>query len=210
MGIKKARLCPDFSWIYDNKHTKKVNQTHRVMVNLRASIFDRIEPSFIETTLLQCEKILSQLERKIEGEMRVCVAYQIAEDAQFSKMVFERLKKRYDVEYIPYQMKLNDLKEFYGKVDFHISNRMHSLLAGYKYGSLPIALIDIKKHVKISATFSDCEISELMIDINASDIEKNIDALVNNRSFFMKRLFELEIQKGRETTEVLQCIFNKP
>lgn len=206
--IKKVKICPDMSWIYHSEHDAKINNTYTVMLNLRNSIFDDTEDSFIDATILGCEKVLEELNACMDNKMKLCVAYQIDEDEHFSKIIYERFKDKYPTEYIDHRMNLNELEKYYGNVDFHISNRMHSLLVGYKYGSLPIALIDTKVHTKISATFSDCNLQELMIDIYDGNIENQVVFLYNNLEDLLRKLIACEKDNQTKIDETLDFIFN--
>ncbi|MBQ8611100.1 MAG: polysaccharide pyruvyl transferase family protein [Oscillospiraceae bacterium] len=206
-GMKKVKQCPDLSWLYDSDHAKRVNTTNTVMVNLRNSIFDEQDAAFVEDTLQKCEELLCALNEYLGGKMKVCVAYQIAEDKAFSRVVYNRLSDRFDVQYIEQQLRLDEFEEYYGAVDYHITNRMHSLLAGYKYGSLPIALIDTKKHVKIAATFFDCSLTELMIDIHERESGKVVQRLAANREELLQRIFDCEKKQTEEMKRILDGIF---
>lgn len=208
-GMKKVKLAPDLSWAYDAGHIRRVNHTNTVMVNLRNSIFDDVHEDFIEATVASCEQVLHEINKMLDGQMQVLVAYQISEDAEFARIVYDRLQSVYATEFVDHQMRLEDLETYYGNVDYHISNRMHSLLVGYKYGSLPIALIDTKKHVKIAATFSDCDLDELMIDIyDTVDVER-LNNLVHNTEAEMQKLFACEKEKQEDLAAVLRAVFVK-
>ncbi|MBE6727642.1 MAG: polysaccharide pyruvyl transferase family protein [Ruminococcaceae bacterium] len=207
-GIKKVKFCPDMSWVYHRDHEKKINHTNTVMLNMRNSIFDDLDDTFVEQTLKSCEYVLCKLNSCMQNQMKLCVAYQIDEDKEFSEKIYNYFKDKYPTEYIGNQMKLDELENYYGGVDFHISNRMHSLLVGYKYGSLPIALIDTKTHTKISATFIDCNLFELMIDIYDSDTENKVDFLFNNREDLIQRLISCEKDNQTKIDETLDFIFN--
>ncbi len=209
MGIKKVEFSPDLSWIYDADHPKRVNHTNTVMVNLRNSIFDDVHEEFIEATLRRCEELLEQLNSALSGRMKVCVAYQIAEDQEFSRIVFDRLKTVYETEYIDHQMRLDELETCYGCVDFHISNRMHSLLAGYKYGSMPLALIDTQKHVKIAATFADCDLREFMFDIYEPVDSRQVSELVCHREDLLQKLFQCEQDQQARIVSTLEYVFSQ-
>lgn len=209
MGIKKVRMCPDLSWIYHKDHSRKINHTQCAMVNIRNAIFDDVEQSFIDATLQQCEKVLHGINDELEGCLKVYVAYQTAEEDTFSRTVYEHLRENFDVELVDSQMKLDEFEKYYGSVDYHISNRMHSLLAGYKYGSLPIALIDTKKHVKIAASLNDCGLSELMVDINETSVDTKAHTFVRNREILLRKIFVCEeencIRFKRVFSEIFSC-----
>lgn len=207
MGIGKVQMCPDLSWIYHMDHPRRKNNTQVAMVNLRNAIFDDIEQSFIDTTLQKCEEVLCALNEELGGSLKVCVAYQTAEEEEFSRTVYERLREHYDTELIGCQMKLNEFEKYYGCVDYHISNRMHSLLAGYKYGSLPIALIDTKKHIKIAATLNDCGLHDLMVDIHETEVKAKAHMFVHNREQLLQEILRCEDANCRHLKAVLSEIF---
>ena len=209
MGIKKAQICPDLSWIYHKDHSRKINHTRQAMVNIRNAIFDDVEQSFIDATLQQCEKMLHGISSELGGCLKVYVAYQTAEEDTFSRTVYERLKEKFDVELVGSQMKLDEFEKYYGCVDYHISNRMHSLLAGYKYGSLPIALIDTKRHVKIAATLNDCGLADLMVDIHETDLDAKVHTFVKDREILLQKIFACEEENCLRFKRVFSEIFDR-
>ena len=106
-------------------------------------------------------------------------------------------------------MKQNELETCYGCVDFHISNRMHSLLAGYKYGSMPLALIDTQKHVKIAATFADCDLREFMFDIYEPVDSRQVSELVCHREDLLQKLFQCEQDQQARIVSTLEYVFSQ-
>ena len=206
IGIKNVSICPDMSWLYERDKIRKINHSNIVMVNLRNSIFDDIDPNFINYTLKMCKNILFELKNHIEN-MKVIICYQISEDRDFSKEVFDYLKEDFDTEYYENQLYLKDIEKYYGNCIVHISNRMHSLLAGYKYGSLPIAIIDSKIHTKISATLTDCDLDRIIIDIHEGDCSGKIQYIYMNREKLLKDFFEAEKKNNSEIDNVLNDIF---
>ena len=139
--------------------------------------------------------------------MRVIVAYQVDGDSEFSKRVYDFFKDKYTTEFIDCRMKLDDFPAIYGNVDFHISNRMHSLLVGYKYGSLPIALIDKENHTKISATFADCDLESLIVDLKCGETQDKVSFIYENTESLMNQLFICETCNQNRITEELNMIF---
>lgn len=208
LGIRKAKLSADLSWIYDPQHPNRVNRTNVIMVNLRRSIYDHeVQDVFVEQTLFRCQELLDELSKTVDAPLRVCVAYQTADDRELSQQVYERLEKCYPTTFIDHQMRLDELAECYGGVDFHISNRMHSLLAGYKYGSLPLALVDTDKHIKVAVTFTDCGLEELLFDIYRPIDSQRLMDLVVHRDQMMDKLFACEEEKSQEIRETIRGIF---
>lgn len=206
-GMKNVKYCPDMSWLYNINGVRPINSTNTVMVNLRNSIFDDVKKEFVDVTLRKLDSALKIFSSVLGKKMRIIVAYQIEEDAEFSRVVYERLKPKYNVGYINHQMKLNELEKYYRMVDYHISNRMHSLLVGYKYGSLPVALIDENEHTKISATLKDCGLDTVIIDIHNNSKAEKVNYLISHRDILMKQIFECESEMQKKIYAILQNIF---
>ena len=206
-GIKNVKYCPDMSWLYDMNGIRNINSTNIIMVNLRNSIFDNVEKKFIDATLEKLDMALETFSSVLGSEMRIIVAYQIEEDAEFSRTVYDRLKPKYNVQYINHQMKLDELEKYYRMVDYHISNRMHSLLVGYKYGSLPIALIDKNEHTKISGTLEDNGLENLIIDIYDCDVNRKVKKLIMQRQIIMNKIFDIELLNKNNIYTILEEIF---
>lgn len=205
-GMKNVQYCPDMSWLYDMRGTRSINSTNAIMVNLRNSIFDDVEKDFVDATLTKLDIVLEMFSSVLGNKMSIIVVYQIEEDAAFSRTVYARLKSKYNVQYIDHQLKLDEIEKYYRMVDYHISNRMHSLLAGYKYGSLPIALIDENKHTKISATLKDCGLEDIIVDIHNNDKMK-IKYIISHRDLMMNILFECEKNMQKQICNTFHTIF---
>lgn len=105
------------------------------------------------------------------------------------------------------KLTLQTMPQFYGSGMFHISNRLHSLLYGYKYGSLPIALID-QNHKKIESTFSDNNLSSLIVDVFADDntTKERADDIILQRDKLFKELQETEEKNRKELESVFEHI----
>lgn len=206
-GIKNVKYCPDMSWLYDYERLRNINYTNTIMVNLRNTIFDDVDERFVNTTLRSLDLVLEAFYAHYGEKMKVIVAYQMEEDANFSELVYARLKEKYNATYIDHQMKLNELEKYYGIVDYHISNRMHSLFGGYKYGSLPVALIDVENHTKISATLKDCGLDELSVDIYKKDIKSEVEYLILYRNSLMNHMFGVETSMQKKIRDILDDIF---
>lgn len=191
IGIKKAELCPDMSWLYKINTSRKLNETNNVVVNLRNSTLDEyVDNKYIENIISKCEQILYTIKKSFNNELNIIVTYQVSGDKEFSLIIFNRLKNKFNVKFVPSQMNLDDVEKYYGKARYNISNRMHSLLLGYKFGALPIALIDIKEHIKITSAFYDSGLSELLIDVNSNT--NGTDKIINNAEILYDRLIETE------------------
>lgn len=207
IGINNARLCPDLSWIYDNKNKRKFNPNQSICINLRKSILDNDEPlSYLEAMLKRCSDILNILNYDKSKKLFFC--YQVDEDKEFSKFCYNYFNSKYDCVYIEDKITLFSAGNIYSKCSFNISNRMHSLLLGYKYGALPIALIDQKKHIKIHQTLKDNGLEKLSIDVYRGN-DKSINYINNNSKKLASKLFLVEKERQKEILNILDRIFEK-
>jgi polysaccharide pyruvyl transferase WcaK-like protein len=210
MGIKKVKLSPDLSWLYDPEHPRRVNNTGVVMVNLRHSIYDHdVQDGFIEATLRRCKEILCVLNRLMGGQMKVCVAYQTKPDQEFAERFYSEIKDSFQAYLVDHQLRLDELEQYYGTVDYHISNRMHGLLAGYKYGSVPIALVDTREHIKVAVTFRDCGLDELLFDIYEENDDTRLSALHTRRTEVLDGIWQCEAARRSEIIHTFDNVFGK-
>lgn len=205
IGIKKAELCPDMSWLYKIHSDRILNNTNNVIVNLRNSTFEEhIDNNYIENLLTKCDNVLSKIKESFSNNLNIIVTYQVLDDKEFSLLVYKRLSKKFNVEFVPKQMDLNDVGQYYGKARYTISNRMHSLLLCYKFGSLPIALIDVKEHIKVSSAFRDCGLSDLLIDVNTPS--DNTNKIINETNLLYNKLIKQEQINQNHIIDILNNI----
>lgn len=206
IGINKVKMCPDMSWIFDKNSIRKQCKNNKICINLRKTIFDAEDDKFYQKKMLEmCDQILSIISKKGD-ELIFC--YQVQEDKEYCQEAFDYFKDKYSCTIISNQIRLIDAKRIYGSSSYIISNRMHSLLFAYKYGALPIALIDSKIHSKIQQTFDDCNLHELIIDVY-SGTQKEVQYIVNHNESLYKKLIKVEMQKQDEIISTLDNIFHK-
>lgn len=207
-GIKKAKLSPDLSWLYLNQFEKKLNLTNIVTVNMRESILNEKDLFYVDSMKKTVYKILKMIEESFSEKIKVIFLYQVESDKTFCKNIFNELKREFDCEFVTERVTLESAKKIYGKSVYNISNRMHSLLLGYKYGSLPIVVIDKDKHIKISQTFKDSNLDEFIIDVYNSK-SKNIEYILKNREELFSKLIINEKLKSNEIIGELNNVFKK-
>lgn len=206
IGIKKAKICPDMSWLYLNRKEKKLNNNNIISVSLRESVLNEKDNKYVEKMLEKCDLILKNLNKELDNKMKVIFYYQVKRDYDFCKKAYEYFKEKYDCEFIDNQFILSTVEKVYSKTSYNISNRMHSLLLGYKYGSLPIAIIDTEKHIKISQTLIDNNLNDFIVDVYNAE-EKNIRDIINNKSGLFNKLINVEQESTNEILKILREIF---
>lgn len=208
MGISKVQLCPDMSWLYEEGTVRRENASDVVMINMKGSTLNIREQKYIDALVKKCRIFLKRLEEEKKEKVRVLVAYQVSEDAEFSQYVYHQLKDEFYVEFADTQMKLGDLRKYYSQCGYHLSNRMHSLLSGYKYGSLPVALIDTQNHLKIAATLKDCDLDEFMIDVFDECPESKINNILANKSKLFRKMTICEAEQSEKIHRILSHEFD--
>ena len=208
IGIKNAKLCPDMSWLYDLNGKRELLKNNNICVNLKSTVVSSSdgEDKYYQQKMVEtCGKILEKLYS--EGST-VYFCYQVLEDKDYCSYVYSQFKDKYNCQLIEEQMRLDNAEDIYAKCAYNISNRMHSLLLGYKYGSLPIALIDQEKHTKIQQTMVDSNIEELSIDVYNSKPEQ-IDNIIANKERLAEMVFKAEKDRQEEIIDVLKNIFGE-
>lgn len=204
IGIKKAKMCPDMSWLYDFDGERHANDNNDICINLRGTVDFNADEDYQEKVIKKCDEIIANLYR--DGA-KLYFCYQVLEDKDFCNYIYDRFKKKYNSELIEQQLGLDDASEIYSKCTYNISNRLHSLLLGYKYGALPIALLDQKKNFKIQQTMVDSGLGELSIDVY-SDSSNNAERISQQKNDFASKLFEVEKKRQEEILTILEYIFN--
>ncbi len=209
IGIKKAEICPDLSWAYVVDSQDVVKPI--VVVNLRNSTLDEyVFDSYITKLVGGLKNILEELSNKLGEKLEVRVVYQVAEDKLFAEFIYNEISSIYNASFVNEQLRLSTAHEYYGKSFVTISNRMHSLLFAYKYNSLPIALIDKKEHVKITATFEDAGIDELIFDVNSNaGFSSQLQEIVLNKKTYLEQLKEIETDNRLLIVNKLNEVFDK-
>lgn len=192
MHINKVQLCPDMSWLYDFKMNRSENTSNTIMINMKCSTHDKIDPAYMEAIILKCEQFIELVGQTTESRVSVIIAYQVKEDYEFSEFIYNKIKDKYYTTFVREQLNLSDLEKIYRQCGYHLSNRMHSLLSGYKYGSLPVAIIDTKTHFKIKATFDDCKLQRLVIDVFDNESIARMLDVINSKSELYKNVITCE------------------
>lgn len=205
MNIKKARLCPDMSWSY-MKNTERVKKEAQgvVAVTFRSHGDDILLKD-------NCTKALEMLEGVIGKEMKVIFYHQVEgqkSDEGVSKYLFEELKSRFSCTLEEKQLSLSTAGDVYKKADFVLSNRLHALLLGYKYGAVPLALINKKDNMKIYSTFTDCGIGDFIID-TADENFSAAESTAEKREQSFERIVKIESEKREEIEKIINEIFDK-
>lgn len=208
IGIKKAKMCPDLSWLYLKNEQRIIYQIEEntVIICLRDCMFDIEDREYKEKLIKKLDDLLCIMNKKCK--LKLLFLYQVEEDKDFTIELYNRYSSIYNCKLEEKQVRLSNAKNYYSKYRFNISNRMHSILFGYKYGSLPLALTDLSKHTKISQTLIDNDINEIAFDINES-LENKVDNIYSNYNKILEDLYDAEKKNQEIIIQELDKIFKK-
>jgi hypothetical protein len=81
-------------------------------------------------------------------------------------------------------------------------------LLGYKYGAVPLALINKKDNMKIYSTFTDCGIGDFIID-TADENFSAAESTAEKREQSFERIVKIESEKREEIEKIINEIFDK-
>ena len=106
---------------------------------------------------------------------------------------------------------LDNAAEYYGKAKYILSNRLHVLLLGYKYGAPTICVSDIEKHRKIRGIFTDNGLQDVLLDFNTSSKQllSQLAALTENTVSLEHKILMVENQNWQELDNIFKCIFTR-
>lgn len=203
----KAKLAPDLSWGYKVEGINVSNSGKKQMI---FSFRDYIRKNENDGYKKRLYTTIGNVVRHISKDPYVEVLFTYQCD--YDHGVMEEIKhycKLDNVTVIEELITLQNANQYYGESSVIITNRLHVLLLGYKYGALTIGLTDVRKHSKIAGIFKDEGIENHLIDINQEDhiIIEYVDNLLNNCDLEWKKIHKAEIKNYTALKEVFASIF---
>jgi len=211
IGIRHAYFFPDLAWSYEQQHGL-LTQPSRIarealFISFRSSTHELIkEPHYKECVLNALKIIIGVL-----GRRKIKVGYQVERDRAFCFELFDSLRDIDDLEFIESRIDVDNAFDVYNDVKYVISNRLHVLLYAYKFGALPMALINMNEHIKITGIFKDAYLDDLLLDLtkNNIEIEEKTREIVTQEAVLRQRLNDIERYYIDKSKEILKGIFCK-
>ena len=185
-GISNCKVAPDLSWGYQIQCDESQDKRHYVIFSFR-DYFEKQSQSKdykkkIEGVIATLIEYLSEKSDKYT----ILFTYQCPQDYKFMSEIRDTIRN-YNISVVGELVTLENAHKYYGNALFILSNRLHVILLGYKYGSPTLCLSDIKKHSKIKGILSDNGLDELFIDINQQP-----SAIVNRLASIISHLKDVE------------------
>lgn len=209
-GIQHANFFPDLAWALKPtiRSTSDISKD-TILFSFRSSTHSMSSnnQAYQEKLFQLVDRISNTLVNE-NSNYKILVSYQVEHDYSFCKEVFSLLKGRYNVSFIEEMITTSNAESIYRGVKYIFSNRLHVLLYGYKFGALPIPMIDSKEHLKITGIFEDAKLGKLILDINNLNMDLFLDDLIKNSLIKYNRLVNVEKKYTLESEQLMTEIFN--
>ncbi|WP_448603755.1 polysaccharide pyruvyl transferase family protein [Thermoleptolyngbya sp.] len=186
IGIRNTVYFPDLAWLMETEYTQKrpsIESRELVIFSFREST-----PGFLNSHLDAQEyqnMLLSKLDEIVEYvsthlSKRILICHQVDRDKFMSDLLYNRYRNVCKVDCLDPRITSRDMEKIYSNSFLTFSNRLHVLMFSMAFGSLPVAVIDSERHVKISGIFVDSEMRSLLIDVYDKDVptRQRLDDLI--------------------------------
>lgn len=209
-GVSKCQLAPDLSWGYQSHFTdtgidrKDVYMSFRYFCETKENS-EKYKNKLVETI----KQIVYGIAPQIEGN--IIFSHQCDEDYDFMKEIYDQLSDVSNLTLCKELITLDNAAEYYGKAKYILSNRLHVLLLGYKYGAPTICVSDIEKHRKIRGIFTDNGLQDVLLDFNTSSKQllSQLAALTENTVSLEHKILMVENQNWQKLYNIFKCIFTR-
>jgi polysaccharide pyruvyl transferase WcaK-like protein len=210
-GIRHVEVFPDLAWSFRPqffvKRLRQSGQRPTVFISFRESTHELDVTKGYKFFLIRTMKILLDEIRPA----KIKIGYQVERDKKFCLQIFSDLVPQYKPDFVDERVTVVCAGAVYGDVDYVLSNRLHVLLFAYKFGALPLAVIDKKKHLKITGIFRDSDLSDLLFDLNDDEGSARLHMrnIVDMRAVLGERLERQENLLAAKSAEILCDIFGE-
>ncbi|MEM5861152.1 MAG: polysaccharide pyruvyl transferase family protein [Candidatus Aenigmatarchaeota archaeon] len=202
--------CPDifyWDWNVCSGRTPNITQmeyrNRTILFSLRRRLPDHPNPLEFERKLR--EKVKAIID-SLSEDIRIVFSYQVPEDYEWNRFLFENYKGRYNCEFVNYCLTKEMADDLYSNCDLIISNRQHCLLYGAKLGTPIMALTDPKVHWKLRGALEDLNVIEFLADINDDNasVIKKCHILLQRKIAISEKLLTAVEKKKEEAARFLR------
>lgn len=176
IGIERLESFPDLAWLMETPPAS--NEPMKIDSDYVIFSFRECPHKLAETVEYNNNlyAVLDAIVKLVCGEWskKLVISYQVTRDYEFCKGIRDRYKYDCDVMFIESQVDSQCMYDLYSRASMVFSNRLHVLLFAMVCGSLPVAVIDLAEHSKITGIFLDARLMRLVIDIRKSSNEVEV------------------------------------
>lgn len=202
-----AKLAPDLSWGYKISVDKANINGHVVIFSFRDYIRKQQQEPYKSDLYNGIGKLIEYITQKYNVIIRL--TYQCDYDRQVQLEIFERFKHLGNLEFVDELITLQNAKEYYGQARVIVTNRLHVLLLGYKYGALTVGYTDMKTHEKISGVFCDENLENHIIELYQShkNALSEFDSLWRNTEQQWLKIHNVEENNYKKLNKIFERVF---
>lgn len=210
IGIKKCKIAPDLSWGYRVPYCEEDKSRNDLYMSFR---FYCESKENSETYRKKIEETVKQIVlgiyNKIQGN--IVFSYQCDEDELFMNSILRQLPPIPNLIMSKELVTLDNAKKYYGNAALILSNRLHVLLLGYKFGAPTVCVSDIENHRKIQGIFLDNGLEANLLDYNLSAdvLNELILKKMANRNSIEENYRSVERANYQKLLDVFSCVFEK-
>ena len=166
IGIKRLASFPDLAWLMETPPTS--NEPVKVDGDYVIFSFRKPLQSIADTVQYKNDlyTALDSIVKLVCGEWskKLVISYQVTRDYEICKGIKDRYKDYCDIIFIERQIDSQCMYNLYSRASMVFSDRLHVLLFAMVCGSLPVAVVDLAMHNKITGIFLDAKLMQLVID----------------------------------------------
>ena len=212
VGIRNPKFFPDLAWLVTPLSTEDSLSREREYVVLSFR-----EPVSASEDSQDCHKhFWTALDRAVDRVanellLRMVVSYQVERDYAFSKEIFDRYENDYDIRLMESKIDDVSMRDIYSDARITFSNRLHVLMMSMAYGSLPLGIIDPRKHSKILGIFLDSQLDRLVLNMYESEqVSQKINDILTNTHTLHQSIIELYSSNQKLSRKLLTEVFYQP
>ena len=201
-GVSRCEMAPDLSWGYKIDF-KEFGNREDIYMSFRSYCEGQTKAAQYEARL---RKVLCHLVRGISANVNgyIVFSWQCDEDYMFMKSLYDELSDVANLKMGEELITLDNAHLYYGKAKYILSNRLHVLLLGYKFGAPTICISDIERHRKIRGVFTDNGLQNVLLDMNIpeEDLCTHLYEITKDTSYLEGNIRNAE-NRNRQTLENL-------
>lgn len=184
IGIQKVQRFPDIAWLMKIKPAEQIKNL--ISIEGQYIIFSfRSATNAYTNSNVYANKLCAILDQIfnlfcLTLNQKLVISYQVEMDYDFCQFLENRYKDRGKVICLKEKLETDTIYDLYHNASMVFSNRLHVLLFSIVSHTLPIAVVDVKKHDKVVGIFQDANLHELIIDIEQDNFQiSHLQSLVN-------------------------------
>lgn len=209
-GVKKCKMAPDLSWGYKVPNEDQCKNRKDIYMSFRFFCESKNGCGLYQEKIISVIKqIVAEIHDKIDGN--IVFSFQCDEDKSFMESIFLQLSHIPNLIMSKELITLDNANSYYGNAKVILSNRLHVLLLGYKFGAPTICITDKEKHRKIQGIFSDNGLLGNLIDFNIPENQliANIIHILDNCNAIEGQYRIAEENNYSHLSNVFKHIFEK-